>query len=52
MDDVEEINQKLLREGGDNVDYVTNSIKYKITFGLFDENNKLQGWLFGVDVGK
>lgn len=46
-----EINEKLLREGGDNIGYLENTIKYKLSMGLFDENEKLQAWLYGVDIG-
>ncbi len=51
LDDVAEINQKLHREGGDNICYVENTIKYKLSLGLVDENDKLQAWLYGVDLG-
>jgi len=51
LDDVPQINENLLREGGDNIGYVENSIKYKLTLGVFDENGKLQAWIFGVDLG-
>jgi len=51
MDDIEQVNQQVHREGGDNLNYVANSIKYKDSFGLFDEAGKPQGWIFGVDIG-
>jgi len=51
LDDVNEINEKLLREGGDNIGYIENTIKYKLSLGLFDETGKLQAWLYGCDIG-
>lgn len=51
LEDVPEINQKLLREGGDHLSYIEHSIKYKLSLGLFDENGKIQSWLYGVDIG-
>jgi len=51
LDDVAEINEKLLREGGDHLGYVENSIKYKLSMGICDENGKLQVWLYAVDIG-
>lgn len=51
QNDVSEINQKLLREGGDHLSYIEHSIKYKLSMGLFDENGVLQSWLYAVDVG-
>jgi len=48
---MEAINKNVLREGGDNVNYVLNTIKYKETVGLYDDSNKLQGWVFGIDMG-
>lgn len=51
LDDVPEINQKLLREGGDNLSYIETSIKYKLSLGIFDEEGKVQCWLYGVDIG-
>lgn len=51
LDDVSEINQKLLREGGDHLSYIEHSIKYKLSLGLFDENGVLQSWLYAVDIG-
>jgi len=51
MDDIDEINKCVPREGGDVLSYIPNSIKYKITLGLFDELGQLKGWAFGVDMG-
>ncbi|XP_037030040.1 uncharacterized protein LOC119069924 [Bradysia coprophila] len=51
LNDVDEINQKVQREGGDNLRYIEHSIKYKLSLGLFDENNVMQSWVYGVDVG-
>lgn len=51
LDDVAEINQKLLREGGDSIGYIESTIKYKLSLGLVDQSGKLQAWLYGVDLG-
>jgi len=48
---VPEVNQKIEREGGDNLGYIENTIKYKLSLGLVDETGKLQAWLYGVDLG-
>lgn len=51
MDDVDEIHTKVQREGGDNLQYIEHSIKYKLTMGLFDENGVMQSWVYATDVG-
>lgn len=51
LNDVDEINQKVQREGGDNLRYIEHSIKYQLSLGLFDERGVMQAWVYGVDVG-
>ncbi|KAJ6643995.1 hypothetical protein Bhyg_08960 [Pseudolycoriella hygida] len=51
LDDLPEINQKVIREGGDHLNYIEHTINYKISLGLCDENGILQSWIYGVDVG-
>lgn len=41
----------MIREGGDNLNYVEHAIKYKLSLGLCDENGELQSWVYGCDVG-
>lgn len=48
---MDEINQKLLREGGDHLSYIQKSIQYKLSLGLFDEKGAIQCWLYAIDVG-
>lgn len=51
VDDIDIVNEKLLREGGDPIGYVENSLKYKLCIGLFDQKGVVQGFVLGVDMG-
>ncbi|KAJ6637505.1 hypothetical protein Bhyg_10236 [Pseudolycoriella hygida] len=51
LNDLDDVKKKVVREGGDHLNYIELSIKYKISLGLCDENGTLQSWIYGVDVG-
>ncbi|KAG5671158.1 hypothetical protein PVAND_001371 [Polypedilum vanderplanki] len=50
LDNVDEINKESPREGGDDLDYVKNTILHKETIGIFvKSSNELLGWCLAMD---
>ncbi|KAG5671157.1 hypothetical protein PVAND_001370 [Polypedilum vanderplanki] len=50
LDNVDEINKEMPREGGDNLDFIKNTILQKETIGIFEKSsNELLGWCMSMD---